>query len=161
MKHLTDLKKARDRRERLAIAKDAHPRTRFDNLFEGVKAARFFVTTLYLANERRVQLERIGNWLADVIEARDSQTLHDLADATNKWKRHKPEPDRVLESLVALHGMFPESKIAVRDVVRSLRHKGVETDETMLRRIRRVAKGLGYSLDDTPGRPRKTGQTQR
>lgn len=51
--------------------------------------------------------EQLGAWLALVIQKREVQKLHNMADALAKLKRHRPKRDYDLETLFSMSGMFP------------------------------------------------------
>lgn len=107
MKNMTErIRQAKTWQERVRIAEDKTPGTRFDSLFQLVKDARIFATVVKCPGDRRIRLQAVGEWLADVIEAGNSQELHDLAEALNTWRRHKPNPDIVLVTLFSMAGMF-------------------------------------------------------
>lgn len=155
MKKLTALKQARTWQERLAIAEDKLPGTKYDRIFELVEVARFYATKAELAGERRGLLEGLGSWLAEVIERRDWHVLHEFADALLDLKKHRPRKDEVRETLIALFGMFPKAKIETSDVIRSLKAKNIATDENTRHRVKLLAAELGLPLQRSrPGRPR-------
>jgi hypothetical protein len=106
-KLVQQLREAKTWQERVKLAENKTPHTKFDDLFALVKDARFFVTVAKSPGDRRIRLEAIGEWLANVIEAGDSRQLCDMAKALNIWKRHEPEPDQLLIVLFELAGMFP------------------------------------------------------
>src|ERR1035437_1751249 len=108
MKKLIEkIRAAKTWRQRAEIAKDEWPGTAFDDVFRQAKIAKDFET-------KAVQLtrqchERLGKWLAWIIQNEEIQTLHDMANALASWKRHKlkRKQDFDLEVLFSISGMFP------------------------------------------------------
>ena len=125
--------------------------------------------------------EELGEWLAQIIQNEEIQTLHDLTKALVKFKRHKQkrQPDYDLEVLFSMSGLFPpgwtknwraskikpgtRDKIAMRDIKENLAridsNFSEETWPSRCRRIQRYAKEFNIPLDDTPGRPRQKRDT--
>ena len=99
MKKLIEkIRAAKTFRQRADIAADEWPGTLFDRVFRQAKYAKDFET-------KNVEITRqchweLGQWLAWLIRIREVQTLHDMADALAKLKRHKPKPDYQLVSFV-------------------------------------------------------------
>jgi hypothetical protein len=182
MKSLTDkIREAKTWQERAKLARNEQPGTAFDHFFVAAQKTKEFQKVA--PGLTRQNLEGLGVELANIILAGDSQTLHQMADALNIWKRHKPKPDHALDALFSLTGMFPpgwketwgvvqypkrkrvspppsataRDKVALRDIKTSLlKRNPAMTEEAWLnerRKIQRYAKAFGIPLDRSAGRP--------
>jgi hypothetical protein len=185
-KTLAAIRGANSWHRRLDLANDLFPGTEFDLIFEPARVAFELARAAWPRANKALDLrqlwkkapaisreiwQRLGFDLARLIETGDSETLHRVADALNKWKRHVPDPDPIRATIIALDGMgksvavrTPSGRLrkkrlpgpSVRDVLRNLRLQGIPTNEETPKLIRVRARELEIPLHGPAGRPKKS-----
>jgi hypothetical protein len=120
VKRLAEIRKTKDWPHRLDLAKNSKPGTDFDWLFKEAELALKLVD-MKGGVEGEARLARIGHYFANLFRRGDGgQKLHEMGDALNTWRRHKPKlsiADRIRCELIALDGMFPAGKPRLVKVV--------------------------------------------
>jgi len=171
---LAALRQAKTWGGRETLAKDYWPGTPFDAQFEYM--------TWHLAEARRLRsagkppayhsevLREFGESVVEAIAKRDSQTLHELADAVEAWKNHKPEPDKLRKEINLFFaeqqqlfwrngGQSPKVQaVSMRELLAHLCKKRIaENTEGWRRHLREVCKKMNLPIAGNPGAPKKTG----
>jgi hypothetical protein len=184
VKRLTAIRNAKDWRDQLTIAEDKEPVTPFDNLFTEAKLA-LFLFEKGDAGSKGFLVE-IGLFFARLLKKGDSNTLDQLSRALNTRRNHKQDRSNaaiIRRTLIARNGMFPPgkpsrrhvgnklitqgtwSKQSVREVIESLKSRGVKIDKSnydiIRREIQRQRKKLNIPLDHAPGKPSRTKRTHK
>jgi hypothetical protein len=159
-KRLARLREARAPLERLELAQDKVPGTDLDGLVKLViGAARFLnenrdVEPKFTAHARTF-LEGFGIDVATAIADGNAGFLRRLADATEVWHRHRPNPDKLRAALVRYCASRGRT-YSLRELLRMLPENGVPAATTTAWNVRRVARELGITIRGTAGRPKET-----
>ncbi len=144
MKRLQAMLNSKDWQQQLALARDKSPGTEFDRIFSAAHQVKA------LEVERRYPdlIEKIyafiGRQLAEIILQGDSQAMHEMGDALNKWKRHRPKEHKIRTALLREAG--PRKETSVRKVLARLKREGTPTDHNTPRTIRTMASELNIRL---------------
>jgi len=117
------LSKAKTTIEQLALAKDAMPGGRFDEVMaDAILALQVLKdpkANIQCQHERAFdwktfyekRLFNFGRWMAEAMERGDSNLFRDLAETIDTWREHEPSPDKRLAAFfeaVRLHESPPE-----------------------------------------------------
>jgi hypothetical protein len=170
------IRQAKTWQERVKLALNETPGTDFDHIFKDAGLA-----TEIKALHSAIALS-LGAKLVQTIQAGESQTLHNMANALNSWKRHKPKPNYYLAALFGVAGCFPpdwwktwgvdekgklspsyrrvpakhRKNISMLTVIQNWKRidpKSAAKEELGVRRmIQRYAREFGIPLDKSPGR---------
>lgn len=144
MKRLTAMLASKNWQQQLALASDKWPGTEFDRIFRATEQ----VKALGVENNFSELIEKIyvfiGQQLVETIDVRGSQGLHDMAEAWNKWKKHRSSPNKIRTALLLEAGS--QRKTSVRAVMAHLKRKRIPTNQNTPRTIRRMAKRLNIRL---------------
>ena len=144
MKRLAAMHASKNWHEQIAWASDRLLGTKFDRIFMAVQQAKALEAGKQHPDVAEKIYAFLGEQFAEIIQRGDSQSLHDLGDALNKWKKHEPQPDQLRKSLLLEGGSKKET--SVRAVRANLERRGIPTDENTRRQIYRAAKPLGVKL---------------
>ena len=173
---LNRIKKSKSWTERIALARDHLPGTKFDafiiNLLDTLQSCelhpaqkrKYFSpkTGVDLAAMNTDTLAAFGEDLARAIQRGNSKLFREWADAVDTWHNHKPQADK-LRTAIIYFCVPPKEKFKMRDIIQHLREQNLVPKtskesvglDDLRRTIRRICKDFGIALGGKSGRPKK------
>src|ERR1043166_206539 len=126
-----NIKSAKWGSDRSKIARDIYPGTEFDGFFLDISDARNPGNKAEDQKQGRGFLTWVGECMADLISKGESNFLRAMADALDKWKRHKPSPDNFKVAFVENYDAVRrlKRKVSVREIIKRLPAYGITIDE--------------------------------
>ena len=167
--------------ERLALARDRVPGTRFDWLIPHLLGAlrsleehskprgKYMLPSgqIDLAKMAKDDLAAFGQDLVSAIQTGNSKLFRDWSDAVEAWHGHKPMEDKhraaIIRFCVPPKGEFTMRAIVAHLVEIGLVRRALKSGEhdDLRRTIRRIASELGIKISGLSRRPSKTGRRLR
>jgi hypothetical protein len=152
---LNRIRKSTSRFEQLMHASDVRPGTKLD-----------WEISLVLDWLKRLEknpsdtfakhyMQGFGMHLARRLRRGDSEIFRDWAKATDRWKRHKPNPFKIEHAILAFC-IPPENTFSVRDIAADLVSRRLIQEKTPVieKKIRRLCRAANIKTDGKAGRPR-------
>ncbi len=167
---LERIKEGKSWTERIELARDHLPGTRFDalikNLLDTVRSCelhppqerKYFSakTGVDLASLNADTFAAFGEDMARAIQSGNSKLFREWADAIDAWQNHKPFEDK-LRAAVIMICVPPKAVFKRRWINDQLEKRGFKDIENQQRQLSRILKELKIKTEGKTGRPRKVG----